>query len=170
MLQPPPPTEQGKLLQRHCSQPGSQEPQPPPTGTTPHGDSPCKQPLWRRVPMPKKRLSGHCSCHAFCWPACMERACLPGLLSSCLEGFVWLFFFFPPSFSWECIVYFQQQPADPGDNSAATRPGTGTTWTHFRHLASHKEGGRETKGIDTLCPKGKQIASIDSGGHRDLHD
>lgn len=95
----------------------------------------------------QEKVSGLCSCHAFCRPACTERACLPGLLSSCLEGFVWLFFFSPPSFSWECIVYFQQQLPDPGDNSAATRPGAGTTWTRFRHLASHKEGGKQRGSI-----------------------
>lgn len=51
------------------------------------------------------------------------------------------------------IVHFQQQPSDPGDNSAATRPGTCTSWTRFRHLASRKEGGRDTKGSIPSAPK-----------------
>lgn len=50
-----------------------------------NGDTPSEQ---SAAPGP-----GHCSCHAVCRPACAERACLPRLLSSCLGGFVWLFFF-----------------------------------------------------------------------------
>lgn len=96
--------------------------------------------------------------HAFCRPACTERACLPRLLSSCwgvLFGFI--FFFFPLlSLSWELIVHFQQQPGDPGDNSAATWPGTGTTWMRFRHLASHKEGGKQSGSIPS-APKANKL-------------
>lgn len=102
--QPPPPTEQGKPPQRQRSQPGSHgatatsrrcsthtEPAPangPPGGGSPrqtNGDTTSEQ-----LAAPG---SGHCSCHAFCWPACTERACLPRLLSSCLGGVVWGFFF-----------------------------------------------------------------------------
>lgn len=72
-------------------------------------------------------------------PAC------PGLLSSCHRVLFDFFFFF--SLSWKLIVHFQQQQGDPGDNSAATRPGTSTTWTRFRHLASHKEGGKQRGSI-----------------------
>lgn len=53
-------------------------------------------------------------------------------------------------------MHFQQQPGDPGDNSAATRPGTGTTWTRFRHLASHKEGGRQRGSIPS-APKANKL-------------
>lgn len=60
------------------------------------------------------------------------------------------------SLSWELIVHFQQQQGDPGDNSAATRPGTGTTWTRFRHLASRKEGGRQRGSIPS-APKANKL-------------
>lgn len=87
-----------------------------------------------------------------------QRACLPAQAAEQLLGsFVWLFFFFPLlSLSWELIVHFQQQPGDPGDNSAATWPGTSTTWTRFRHLASHKEGGRQSGSIPS-APKANKL-------------
>lgn len=79
-------------------------------------------------------------------------------------GFVWLSF--PLALSWELIVHFQQQPGDPGDNSVATRPGTGTTWTRFRHLASHKEGGRQRGSIPS-APKTNKLHRLTPAG-RDL--
>lgn len=74
--------------------------------------------------------------------------CLPELLSSC-PGVLSGCFVAPGR---ELIVRFQQLPADPGDGSAAARPGAGTTWTGFRHLASRKEAERQRRSIPS-APK-----------------
>ena len=123
----------------------------------PHGASPCKRPSWRGVPTPNEwghplRAVGSTRAGALFLPCCLPAGvCREGLPAQAAEqllgGFCLAFFFFPLSLSWKLIVHFQQQPGDPGDNSADTQPGTGTTWTCFRHLASHKEGGRQRGSI-----------------------
>lgn len=164
MPQPQPPAERGKPSPGATQQPGatatsrgSSTHMEPPSANSPrgggsqrNGDTPCEQ---SAAPG-----SGHCSCHAFCWLARMVRAGLPGLPSSCWErgGGLAFLFSLSLSLSWELIVHFQQQQGDPGDNSGATRPGTGTTWTRFRHLASRKEGGRQRRSIPS-APKANKL-------------
>lgn len=163
MPQPPLLAEQGKP-----SQGTAEEPEPPPRGAAPTWSQSLPTALMEGCPCPKRmgtpspaapaHGSGHCSGHASLQPA--RRVC------SC-----WGFCLAFSSFSFMagsllCISNSNRVTQViiqlPLGLAPAQLGHVSDTWHHAR-----REGD---KGIDTLCPKGKQMASINSSGHGDLQE
>lgn len=165
MPQPPPPPsppEQGKPPQRQRSQPGSRGHHAAPTRASPlrmtlmeggpHAQQmgtppPSSQQHPARDIVPAMFFAGR---HA------RSRPPPPGCLAAAWGA---LFGFYSPPLSLlagSLLCISNSNWVTPGDNSAATRPGSGTTWTRFRHLASRKEGGRQRGSIPS-APKANTL-------------
>lgn len=155
-------SEQGKpsLGQQgsHSHLPGCSTHMEPGPVNSPCGGSPCPKRVGTPSPAVPAHGSGHCSGHASLQPAQRARSCW---------GFCLAFSFF--SFmagSLLCISNSNRLTQViiqlPLGLAPAQLGHVSDTWHHAR-----REGD---KGIDTLCPKGKQMASINSSGNGDLQE